>query len=195
MPTKAAVKKPIKRATVKKTVAARKVVAKAAAKKTATKRAPARRGAPATGKGTRPGTGVGGQKLPRDFNEVGFVVGSHSEIIANALLEGGADRKDVNHKVIAALKNKSTAGDLARNTPSMMSSIISRMKERGYSVESSWRLVPPASNGKAKPTATKKVVKKTAAKEVAAPVRKVAVKKTVAKKVAKKVVAKRRVKA
>lgn len=83
----------------------------------------------------------------REFDPFGFVKGGDSSIIAHALVEGGFDRKDVNDKIVAEIEKTNgieTRGGGTKNVPSLVSGILSRLEEKGYTVESEWRLVPPA---------------------------------------------------
>jgi hypothetical protein len=73
------------------------------------------------------------------------VDGTDSAYIAQAFLEGGFDRNDVNAKAEAlisennGLKNRN-GGD--KYIPSIASSILSRMLETGkYKIEATWKLV------------------------------------------------------
>jgi hypothetical protein len=94
----------------------------------------------------------GGQALPRVLNEHGFVVGSDSEKIVNILLEGGAGRNEVNTKVLKALGNKQTKNGQAPNVSSLIANILKRLREKGYTIESQWQLVPPTPASKAAAT-------------------------------------------
>lgn len=72
--------------------------------------------------------------------------GSDSATIAACLVEGGADRQDVNNLVIERIE-KSTGltnrnGD-QKYIPSMVSGILGRMLKTGeWEVHASWQLVP-----------------------------------------------------
>jgi hypothetical protein len=87
--------------------------------------------------------GKGGQYLPRDLNEHGFVKGSDSEKIVEVLLEGGADRAEINAKVLKALGKRKTRNGNEPNTSSLIANILRRLKDKGYHIESTWQLVPP----------------------------------------------------
>lgn len=132
-PAKKAKRAPAKKAPAKK--AAAKPAKKSAARKPKTKSSD-------------------GRYLPRDMNEHGFVKGSDSEKIVNILLEGGTDRLDINEKVLKAIGGK-TSGGKAPNVSSLVANLVSRLKAKGYTVESSWRLVPATSASKAAATRAK----------------------------------------
>lgn len=79
----------------------------------------------------------------REINpDTGFVVGTDQDLIAQALLEGGESRGDI----IAYLEN--TLDNETRNgTPkmitNMVSGVLNKMLAAGYTVESSFIVVPP----------------------------------------------------
>lgn len=111
--------------TSKKTTTAKKApVKKPAPKKTAPKKA-----APA---------------VEREKTPEGFVVGGDSAIIAAALVEGGADRGEINENIRKAIKKANgltTRNGEDKYIPSMVSSILAKMLATGYyEVESTWRL-------------------------------------------------------
>lgn len=72
----------------------------------------------------------------------GFRVGSDSAIIVNILVQGGLDRQDINDKVANAIDLRTRNGK-TKNIPSLISGLLARLEERGYYIESSWRVVPP----------------------------------------------------
>ena len=77
------------------------------------------------------------------LSEHGFRVGTDSAIIVDILVAGGLDRQDINEKVAAAINTKTRNGR-SKNIPSLISGLLARLEERGYYIESSWRVVPPA---------------------------------------------------
>ncbi len=81
------------------------------------------------------------QTIP--LTEHGFRVGSDSAIIVDILVAGGLDRQDINEKVAASI-NPNTRNGRPKNIPSLISGLLARLEERGYYIESSWRVVPPA---------------------------------------------------
>lgn len=80
------------------------------------------------------------------MGEHGFVVGTDSALIAEALIEGGTDRNNVND--LAELKISEVNGLKNRNggekyVPTMVSGVLTKMLKTGnYEVEATWRLVP-----------------------------------------------------
>lgn len=127
----------------KKTKPAATEKASTATAKVGKKAAPAKKPA-ATKKGTN------GQSLPRVLNEHGFVVGSDSEKIVNILLEGGADRSDINAKVTKAIGKRKTRNGNDQNVSSLIANVLKRLRDKGYKIESTWILVPPTDEEKAK---------------------------------------------
>lgn len=146
---KPAKKVPAKKAVAKKTAAKKSVPAK----KVPTKKAAAAVKAKSTDKASK---AIGGQGLPRDLNEHGLVKGSEGAVIMDALLEGGADRIDVNAKVLKALGKKTTVHGNTPNVSSLIANLLRRMKEKGYTIDSHWVLVPPTPASKAAATKAKK---------------------------------------
>jgi hypothetical protein len=86
---------------------------------------------------------TGSRRKKKGMTKHGFRVGSDSAIIVDLLVAGGLDRQDINEKVAAAI-NPVTRSGRNKNIPSLISGLLARLEERGYTIESSWRLVPPA---------------------------------------------------
>lgn len=82
------------------------------------------------------------RREPRGMNAHGFRNGSDSATIVDILVAGGLDRQDINDKVAAAIGTETRTGR-TKNIPSLISGLLARLEERGYTVESSWRVVPP----------------------------------------------------
>jgi len=82
------------------------------------------------------------RREPRGMNAHGFRNGSDSAKIVDILVAGGLDRQDINDKVAAAIGTETRTGR-TKNIPSLISGLLARLEERGYTVESSWRVVPP----------------------------------------------------
>lgn len=167
-------------ATKAKTTAKAKGKSAPAKKATSTKATATKTKAPAKKTGKQKITN--GQSLPRDLNEHGFVKGSQSEKIVTCLLEGGTDRRDVNEKIRKALKGPTRNGT-EHNVSSLSANLLKRLKDKGYTIESSWRLVEPTAASKA--AATRRA-KKSAQSAEAAPSKGKVAKKAVARKRAKK---------
>lgn len=84
-----------------------------------------------------------GRRAPKGLTEHGFRNGSDSATIVDIMVQGGLDRQDINDKVAAAI-NIQTRSGRTKNIPSLISGLLARLEQRGYYIESSWRLVPPS---------------------------------------------------
>ena len=132
-----------------------KRVRRPSATKTATAtKAPAKKASPrkrsttpAATKATTPADAPKKKRTPptRPMTEHGFIVGTDSALIADALVAGGKDRNDINAQ--AAKSIGKTNGLTKRNgdpkyVPSMVSSILGKMVGSGkYDIVSDWKLV------------------------------------------------------
>jgi hypothetical protein len=161
--------KKIKKVTpVKKTVVKRKETATPSAsspKKTAPKKAV--KAAP------KPKVAEVTSSAGREFDAHGFVVGSDSSKIVAELLAGGSGRSEVSARIESILGGATRYGN-DKNVSSLVSGLLGRLKERGYTVEQTWRLVPPSTSGPqkaakvSKGTGTKAKVEKAATRRPAA---------------------------
>lgn len=84
-----------------------------------------------------------GRREPKGMNAHGFRNGSDSATIVDIMVEGGLDRQDINDKVAEAIEPLTRSGR-QKNIPSLISGLLARLEERGYKIESSWRLIPPS---------------------------------------------------
>jgi hypothetical protein len=87
------------------------------------------------------GSGRGG--FHRELNEeTGFVVGTDQDTIALALLEGGESRS-----AIAEAVEKKIGSETRNGTPkmvtNMVSGVLNKMLDRGFTVEQSFQVIPP----------------------------------------------------
>ena len=82
---------------------------------------------------------------PLGLTTHGFRVGSDSAIIVDILVAGGLDRQDINDRVAETI-NIQTRSGRQKNIPSLISGLLSRLEDRGYMIESNWRVVPPSRN-------------------------------------------------
>lgn len=78
----------------------------------------------------------------RTMNRHGFRSWSDSAKIVDVLLEGGLDRQDINEKVAKVIGPYTRSG-CEKNIPSRISGLLAQLMERGYTIESSWRVVEP----------------------------------------------------
>lgn len=128
----------------KKKAAVKKATSTGPAKKKAAKKV-----AVVPKKKAAPKTGATGRSLPRDLNEHGFVKGSNSEKIVEEMLAGGESRQDVADRLRKSIKS---ANGKTVNAPALMSGLLHRLEGRGYTIESTWKLVPPTPASKAAAT-------------------------------------------
>ena len=132
--TKPAAKTSVKNAPRPK-AATKTTPAKAPAKKTSPKSAPAAK------------TVMDKEPRPRVMDPHGYVENSDSSIIANCLVDGGESRSTVNEVITSQIDATNailTRGGKEKNVASLTSSIMKQLiQDRGYTVESSFRLVPP----------------------------------------------------
>lgn len=82
----------------------------------------------------------------RALNELGFVDGTDSAVIAQVLTDGGADRNDVNDRCREAIKKANGLTNRygqEKYIPSMVSGVLTKMLDSGaWEIEASWQLVP-----------------------------------------------------
>jgi hypothetical protein len=89
----------------------------------------------------------GKRSKARGMTEHGFRVGSDSAQIVDILVAGGLDRQDINEKVADAIGTQTKSGR-TKNIPSLISGLLSRLEDRGYHIESSWKVIPPVPSKK-----------------------------------------------
>lgn len=109
--------------------------------------APSKKTAPAKAASTAATTKQGERRYGRDVNAMGFVPGSDSAIIAQAMVEGGESRKDIIETARQRIE-KSTGLETRHGTEKQVaglaSGVLQRLTKEGYEVRQSWVLVPPA---------------------------------------------------
>jgi len=86
------------------------------------------------------------ETVSRDFDEVtGFVIGTDQHLIAQELMEGGETRA----KIIERIRDEEIVEPETRSgnekaIPNVVANVVTKMLDRGFTVEASWRLVPPS---------------------------------------------------
>lgn len=83
---------------------------------------------------------------PRQKDQFGFMEGTDSSIAAHALAEGGADRVTIYDKIRDQIESNSESGLQTRNgteknIPNLVATVLKQMRDRGWVVESTWRVV------------------------------------------------------
>jgi len=144
--------------------------AKAAAKGKG--KTPAKRGRPATKNVNKPAAKKTASKktsnLPtRVFNdETGFAEGSDQDLIATELLAGGESRQEIAERLEGIL-DPVTRNGTEKQIVNMVSGVLGKLQARGYTVESSFLVVPPT-------PASKRAAARAAKKATPAPAKKTA---------------------
>lgn len=83
---------------------------------------------------------------PRQKDQFGFMEGTDSSIAAHALAEGGSDRVAI-YDIIREKIESNTDGGLQtrngteKNIPNLVATVLKQMRNRGWIVESTWRVV------------------------------------------------------
>lgn len=81
----------------------------------------------------------------------GFAIGTDSHLIAMELLKGGVDRAEIIERCAKKLPPTSNRGT-PKPVANMVASVLGKMKDQGFTIESSWVLTPPTRASKAKAT-------------------------------------------
>lgn len=81
----------------------------------------------------------------------GFAIGTDSHLIAMELLQGGADRAEIIERCAKKLPPTSNRGT-PKPVANMVASVLGKMKDQGFTIESSWVLTPPTRASKARAT-------------------------------------------
>lgn len=94
---------------------------------------------------------------------IDFAPGSDLAVVWEEILKGGSSRREVLARIHERFKGATTRGGNPKPAATIMNQVIARALDAGYTVEESWRLVPPS--GDAAPFApateeTSTVVKK-----------------------------------
>lgn len=83
---------------------------------------------------------------PRQKDQFGFMEGTDSSIAAHALAEGGTDRVAIYDIIRENIESHSDGGLQTRNgteknIPNLVATVLKQMRNRGWIVESTWRVV------------------------------------------------------
>lgn len=162
---------PVKKtaAAKKKTTAAKSKGKTAPAKKSTAKKSPATK-SKTTAKSKAPAKKTSAKKNVKDVKkpagkrggfhreineETGFVVGTDQDTIALALLEGGESRADIAERLSKKIDTETRNGTEKQIT-NMISGVLNKMLARGFTVESSYVVLPPTPASKRKAARNKK---------------------------------------
>ena len=154
---------------------------KAKVKKTGPKSSPKKSPAKSSAKKSSPAKKTAAKKTTgkrggfhRELNpDTGFVVGTESQRIAEALIEGGESRAEIVARLEKELP-KETRDGTPKQVTNMVSGVLNKMLARGYTIEQSFALAEPT-------PASKRAATRAANKKSAAPAKKTPAKKTAAK--------------
>lgn len=83
---------------------------------------------------------------PRQKDQFGFMEGTDSSIAAHALHRGGSDRVAIYEAIREDIESNTDAGLQTRNgteknIPNLVATVVKQMRNRGWIVESTWRMV------------------------------------------------------
>ena len=81
----------------------------------------------------------------------GFAVGTDSQVIATELLKGGESRAEIIERCAKKLPPTSNRGT-PKPVANMVASVLGKMRDQGYTIESTWVLAPPTRASKARAT-------------------------------------------
>lgn len=79
-----------------------------------------------------------------DRDEYGYRRGSDVSVVLDELLKGGTDKHDVARRISARFQGRTTRGGKQKPISTVMNQIQNEMVKRGFRVQSSWKLLPPA---------------------------------------------------
>lgn len=80
----------------------------------------------------------------RDMDELtGFVVGSDVHVVAVELMAGGADRQEIIDRVRTKLDTETRTGT-PKPVANIVGAVMRKLEERGFVIESSFVMLPPA---------------------------------------------------
>lgn len=116
-------------------------------KKTSTTRPPAKKtAAKNVKKVSKPKSKRGGST--REMDPVtGFAIGTDSQFIAEALIEGGQTRQDIIDWLRENMDTETRTGT-EKPISNLVAAVHNKLLDRGFTVEGSFRLVPPAKRGR-----------------------------------------------
>jgi hypothetical protein len=88
-------------------------------------------------------------------DEWGITAGTDQSIILEEMIKGGADKHAIIERCNERFAGQTTSGGKPKPVSTVVNQLIHAMTARGFTVESTWRFVPPA-DGKLKPAAPRK---------------------------------------
>lgn len=85
---------------------------------------------------------IGGLSYQQLADLVGYGLGSEQFIVAVEIMKGGESRLAVNHRC-AVLLPDTTRNGTPKQVSNLVSSVIKRMEDRGFTVKGTWSMVKP----------------------------------------------------
>lgn len=82
------------------------------------------------------------KKTRNGLDTHGFRKNSDSSKIVEIMVNGAIDRQEINILVANKITSQTRHG-LRKNIPSLVSGLLTRLEAKGYTVESSWKLIAP----------------------------------------------------
>lgn len=77
-------------------------------------------------------------------NEYGLRPDSDVAIVLEEMVKGGADKHEVATRLTKRFENSTTKSGKPKPVSTVMNQVIHAFKERGFTVESTWKFLPPA---------------------------------------------------
>lgn len=107
-------------------------------------------------------------------NEYGIAIGSDQEAVLNEMIVGGADKHEIVERCNRLFAGRLTSGGKPKAITTVVNQVIRRMTEKGFVVESYWRIVPPSVGGWPEKTdaTPRKTIPRSVAKKADKPTRK-----------------------
>lgn len=86
---------------------------------------------------------IGGLSYQQLAELTGYGLGSEQFIVAVEIMKGGTSRLEVNHRCAVLLPDRTRNGT-PKQVSNLVSSVIKRMEDRGFTVKGTWSMVKPA---------------------------------------------------
>jgi hypothetical protein len=88
-------------------------------------------------------TTASGVKSQTERNEYGYRVDSDVAIVLEEMMTGGEDKHAIAERLAKRFEGQTTKSGRPKPVSTVMNQVQSQMVQRGFTVESTWRLVPP----------------------------------------------------
>lgn len=138
-----------------------KVTASSPSKKTSSARTPAK---------ASKATATKKESIERERDEHGITAGTDQSIILAEMVQGGESKHAIIERCNTLFDGKVTTGGKPKPISTIVNQLVHLMAARGYTIESTWKLVPPAPGTVIAPIARK--ARKASVKKAIAPTEK-----------------------